>query len=344
MRDGRSPNGCQVNLILNITSELRVKDSQVRVRGVSQGKNTKLGVVLVGAQSFGSMDVVSGIDTFPRSLILIYSTAGAGKSVLTSHIIDAISQQLGNQPDPLPLAYFYCTRESSEPNRSNPTEVLCSILKQLSCKYPGGPMFQCVITKWRERLDLGTEHRLDLDECIDIIIEITSTTGAIIIIDALDELQESTRGQLLDGLDKITQESDRQVHIFVSSRENWDIKYHFRRMPKLEITTADNSHDISNYGNAPGSLLSLDSMLTPETVISELNNRIKSGKLLSGHPPDELVEQIKESIISKADGMFGSLSLLIIQSMLTFSSVFDGLALQSKLCAILKCCIPKMFV
>jgi hypothetical protein len=111
-----------------------------------------------------------------------------------------------------------------------------------------------VITKWRERLDLGTEHRLDLSECIDIIVDITSTTGAIIVIDALDELQESTRGLLLDGLDTITQESDRQVHIFVSSRENWDVKYHFRKMPKLEITTVDNSHDISNYGNASGPL------------------------------------------------------------------------------------------
>jgi hypothetical protein len=173
---------------------------------------------------------------------------------LTSHVIDAISQELGNQPDPLPLAYFYCTRESSEPNRSNPTEVLCSILKQLSYKYPGGPIFKSVITKWRERLDLGTEHRLDLSECIDIIVDITSTTRAIIVIDALDELQESTRGLLLYGLDTITQESDRQVHIFVSSRENWDVKYHFRKMPKLEITTADNSHDISNYGNASGPL------------------------------------------------------------------------------------------
>ncbi len=97
-----------------------------------------------------------------------------------------------------------------------------------------------------------------MEECIDLIIEITSTTGAIIVIDALDELQESTRGQLLDGLDTITQESDRQVHIFVSSRENWDIKRHFQKIPKLEITAADNSHDISDYGNAPVSFPSLN--------------------------------------------------------------------------------------
>jgi len=64
-------------------------------------------------------------------------------------------------------------------------------------------------------------------------------------------------------------------------------------------------------------LISLNSMLTLEIVIFELNNRIRSGKLLSGHPPDELVEQIKESIISKADGMFGSPPLKIIQLMLT---------------------------
>ena len=64
-------------------------------------------------------------------------------------------------------------------------------------------------------------------------------------------------------------------------------------------------------------LISLNSMLTLEIVIFELNNRIRSGKLLSGHPPDELVDQIKESIISKADGMFGSPPLKIVQLMLT---------------------------
>lgn len=223
---------------------------------------------------------------------------------MTSHVVDSLSEELGKQSDPLPLAYFYCIRESSEPNRSNPTEVMCSILKQLSCKSPGQGIFPSVIGKWRERLDLGTEHRLDLSECIDIIIEITSTTGAIIVIDALDELQLSTRGLLLDGLDRITQESDRQVHIFVSSRENWDIKYHFRKIPKLEITTADNSHDISNYGTVSSALLFPISMLIVETVISELDKRITSGKLLSGQPPQDLVEQIKQYIISNADGMF----------------------------------------
>jgi hypothetical protein len=89
---------------------------------------------------------------------------------------------------------------------------------------------------------------LDLDECVEIIIEITSITGAIIVIDALDECEEATRSTLLDAVDKIIQESERQVHIFVSSRPNWDIKHHFRRTPRLEIATGDISNDISDYG------------------------------------------------------------------------------------------------
>lgn len=66
-------------------------------------------------------------------------------------VIDSIKEELQKQVDPLPLAFFYCTRESSEPGRANPTEVLLSILKQLSCRDPGGPIISSVAAMYRER-------------------------------------------------------------------------------------------------------------------------------------------------------------------------------------------------
>jgi hypothetical protein len=201
-----------------------------------------------------------------------------------SLVIDKISEELKSQVNPPPLAYFYCTRESSEPKRANPTEIMLSILRQLSCKNDDTPIFPPVTEKWQERLSQGSEHRLDLDECVDVILELTKERPAIIVIDALDECQRETRSGLLEGLDRITQESEHLVKVFVSSRRDSDIRNHFKKTPKLEIAARDNSQDIENY------------------VSSELGKRIAGGKLLNGQPSKELVADIKAKLTERADG------------------------------------------
>jgi hypothetical protein len=209
----------------------------------------------------------------------------ANSQPTSSLVIDQILRELEEPLFPTPLAYFYCTRETSEPRRANPTEIMRSILKQLSCKDDQFPIRPPVAAKWHERVGRGFDDGLDLSECIDLIIELTREAPAIIVIDALDECQKKTRLDLLDGLDKIMQDAEHVVKIFVSSRRDSDIWNHFRKTPKLEIAAADNSTDIANFVN------------------SEVDKKIAAGKLLHGQPSETLVAYIKSTLLERAEGM-----------------------------------------
>jgi hypothetical protein len=163
---------------------------------------------------------------------------------------------------------------------------MLSILKQLSCKNDDTPILAPVAAKWEERLSQGSEHRLDMDECVDLILEITRERPAIIVIDALDECQLETRSELLEGLDRILQESEHLVKVFVSSRRDPDIRNHFKKTPKLEIAARENSQDIENY------------------VTVELKKRIEAGKFLNGQPSEELVADVKAKLVERAEGLY----------------------------------------
>jgi hypothetical protein len=154
---------------------------------------------------------------------------------------------------------------------------MLSILKQLSCKNDDTSIPAPVAVKWEERLSQGSEHRLDMDECVDVILELTKERPAIIVIDALDECQR---------LDRILQESEHLVKVFVSSRRDPDIRNHFRKTPKLEIAARENSEDIENY------------------ITSELDKKIAAGKFFNGQPSEELVADVKAKLVERAEGMY----------------------------------------
>lgn len=221
----------------------------------------------------------------PTSSLVIDEILKQLEEPLCPSVIDESSKEREQPLSPPLLAYFYCTRETSEPRRADPTEIASSILRQLSCKNDQFPIPSPVAAKWLERQGQGYEDRLDLSECIDLIIELTRESPAIIVIDALDECQKKTRLDLLDGLDKIIQDAEHVVKIFVSSRRDSDIRNHFRTTPRLEIAAADNSEDIENFVN------------------SEVNKKIAAGKLLDGQPPETLVAVIKSTLLKRAEGM-----------------------------------------
>jgi hypothetical protein len=186
----------------------------------------------------------------------------------------------------VPLAYFYCTRESTERRRSDPTEVLLSILKQLCCKEAKAqhPIQAAVVNKWKERQDDASDQRLDLSECKDLILKLTEESSAFIIIDALDECNISTRVDLLEALDYIIQKSENIVKVLVSSRRHPDILNYFEKMPKVEIAGKDNLEDIANF------------------IDNEIATKINKRQLLDGSPSDSLVTEIKSSLGKRADG------------------------------------------
>ena len=187
---------------------------------------------------------------------------------------------------PCPI-YFYCTRNTAERERATPDTILGSLIRQLACSITDETILEPVREIYRSREKNGfAAGPLTLDESIALIIELSQDRPlTTIIIDALDECDFSSRGNLLDALSRILQESCNLVKILVSSRDDGDIACHLSNCLNLQIEASQNQEDIESYVNF------------------ELEALINRKKLLRGSVPQVLKQTIASYLREKAKGM-----------------------------------------
>jgi hypothetical protein len=191
---------------------------------------------------------------------------------------------------PAPIAYFYCARNNPESGRADPGEVTRSILKQLSCLKSDLPIREPVAKTYKERKeeaeDNGCEpEKLTITECTDMIIALTESNPATIVIDAFDECDPARRGELLKALEKIIELSVNLVKVFLTSRDDNDIVLRLANLPNVFIKASDNSEDIERF------------------VRTEVDRSIEEKKLLGGQLSEELKNKIIITLIEGAQGM-----------------------------------------
>jgi len=167
---------------------------------------------------------------------------------------------------------------------------LRSILKQLSFSASDLPIRKPVAETYKDRKkeaeDDGTAiEALTIEECLRLILALLESDPATIIIDALDECDPYQRHKLLDALDRIIQESASLVKMFVSSRDDNDIVCQLTRSPNVFIRADDNGEDIKHF------------------IDSEVDQSIRSKRLLSGEVSEELKSRIKITLTQGAQGM-----------------------------------------
>ena len=127
-----------------------------------------------------------------------------------------------------PTAFFYCVRSTAEPERSQPTEIMGTLLRQLASSQSDLSVKAPVAKEYEARYktaggDSSALRRLTVEDCTRLIIELTKTYPATIILDALDECERDTRHKLLEAFDEIISKSEEVVKVFVSSRDDVDI-------------------------------------------------------------------------------------------------------------------------
>ncbi len=95
--------------------------------------------------------------------------------------------------DPIiPLAYFYCARDSAEPERAKSAQILRCLLRQLAYRGYHSTIRPELSSKYDELTDGGIQKKqLTLDDSTVLIVEIAQNHPAItIIVDALDECED----------------------------------------------------------------------------------------------------------------------------------------------------------
>jgi hypothetical protein len=164
-------------------------------------------------------------------------------------------------------------------------------MKQLSVPFlPDMP--EQVVKSYDKRVKDGfASGCLELSECHDLIVShLAIYSKATIIIDALDEIHPDSRGRLIDALKSII-DSSPNVKIFVSSRNDVDIRMQLEQLPYHYINATDNQSDIERF------------------VRREVERGIERKSLLYGRLDlnDDLTKEVMQTLVAKANGMWVSL-------------------------------------
>jgi hypothetical protein len=187
-----------------------------------------------------------------------------------------------------PPAFFYCSRNTAEPSRSDPKPILASLARQLSNVEPEQPLLQPAIQIYKRKEAQGfASGPLTITESCDLVVQLSEySRQTTIILDALDECNPEKRADLLDALEMILKDSKNIVKIFISSRNDQDIVFHLKHYPNLEISSDRNGDDIVNFVNA------------------ETKRLIQKGKLLKySTSRKEMEDLIIRQVIEGASGM-----------------------------------------
>jgi hypothetical protein len=198
---------------------------------------------------------------------------GAGKTILTSIVVDELTTQFSNDPT-IGIAYIYCNFRRQEEQKID--DLLVSLLKQLAESQPS--LLSCVKTLYDRHKDKRT--RPSLDEIFTVLQTVAAAYSRVfIIIDALDECQISSgcRQRFLSSLFNL--QATCGVNLFATSRPISSIEKEFEGNSKLEIRAS--KEDVRSY--LEGHMFRLLGF-----VVRSL----------------DLQEEIKTNIIKAIDGMY----------------------------------------
>ncbi|KAL6815050.1 hypothetical protein J3E69DRAFT_370534 [Trichoderma sp. SZMC 28015] len=215
------------------------------------------------------------------SMLWLQGNVGAGKSFLTSKVIDhlpATRQQEAEYDEG--FAYFYCSR--SDPERRQTKYILRSYVSQLA-RVPNHPtmieknIYTIYLKARKEKRGLSTI------ECETALIELINFySRTILVLDALDECEMDTRETLARVLRNLVDKGGGTVKVFIASRKEADIEEYLGLRKLVEISTADNKEDIEKY---------------VEEEVAKVGGIWRSVSA-------EVKEQVRKTIGEKSDGMF----------------------------------------
>jgi nucleoside-triphosphatase THEP1 len=284
---------------LRADERLRIFDWLSSVPYMSHHRS-KVKMLLPGSGKwlFRKPEFVEWMSSSTSSILWLHGIPGSGKSMLVAHVIEYIHDRISSETDPAPLAYFYCARNSNEPERSDASELMRSILEQLSCSGEDLPIREPVVQAYdaKKKEARGRKPgKLELEEVVKTVLKLLESNPATIVIDGLDECDPTKRQELLDSLETIIADSDNIVKVFLSSRDDHDLVHRLSKTPNLYIRASDNKEDIENF------------------VKTRVDEAVAKDRIICGSVSQTLKETISESIVQKASGMFRLASLHIDQ-------------------------------
>ncbi|KAL9633768.1 MAG: hypothetical protein Q9204_003260 [Flavoplaca sp. TL-2023a] len=239
-----------------------------------------------------SPEYLGWLSSSASSIFLLHGMAGSGKTMLASAVVDSVLGQSSGQGSSALLAYFYCSKNASDNRLSDPEEVMRSIVRQLGVSGGAHKATHRAILNVYERRETEAKlsgfdvSKLNLHDCIKLILTITGTDLAIIVLDAIDEVQVKGRYELITALQQTIRDSSSVVKILVTSRNDNQVLGLLNHDPTLRIGADHQRADVQTF------------------VHDQVTLAIKSNRLLGGNVSSQLRADLSQALIDSAGEIF----------------------------------------
>ncbi len=174
--------------------------------------------------------------TEENSVLWLNGFAGSGKSVLCSIAIQSALQHRKSDPS-IGIAFFYFTFNDS--SKQDESAMLRALLLQLSCQLQDG---HTDLTQLHDRYKTGIPPSSVLIDYLQRLIQ--RFREVYITLDALDESPpNASRGHVLDTLRKMRNWNAKCLHLFVTSRDESDIRNSLCLSPEYQVKMQNSELD-----------------------------------------------------------------------------------------------------
>src|SRR3569833_1971861 len=225
------------------------------------------------------------------ALLLLHGIPGSGKTKLVSSVVDRFIQDKLKDSLAAPLAYFYCGDSSIGRTGADADEVMRSLTRQFAVvNREKRQVHEQILLEYERRdaeakLDGFDAPRLRSSECADLILRLLEHNPAIIIVDAVDEVEDGLRHELLSSLVRIREESASVVKILVSSRNSSQTFAQLPHALKLHIEESETRKDMEAY------------------ICHRISVAVTSNRLLGGNFPRAVQDELVDFLIKGAGEM-----------------------------------------
>ncbi|KAL6712856.1 hypothetical protein ACLMJK_009568 [Lecanora helva] len=185
----------------------------------------------------------------PNSALWIYGIPGAGKTILSTLVVDEVLARKRSKS--IGTAYFY-VRHSDKASHVL-SNVLGALISQLARQNPSA--LSDVVDAYEERLKAGSSatpfEDSDLLEQLQNICKYF--TDSFIMIDGLDEcgtVFDTDRKRLVETIAQLHRSRDCSVRVLIFSRDEFDIKRKFDEMEFKSVPIAATSADLRLFISA----------------------------------------------------------------------------------------------
>jgi hypothetical protein len=184
------------------------------------------------------------------------------------------------------LAYFYCNH--AEGSRRDPETILSALIHQLvRTESDKMTLLKPIVDTYELRRSQGQlSSSLSLLESQTLLVQLADMyEQTMICIDALDEVEPSTRKDLLQTLKFVMEKSKNLVKVFATTRMDVDIVRQFEMFPRIELQPDDNASDIERF------------------IQEKIQTGIDDGELLDGAVGTDLKAEICNVLGVRSRGM-----------------------------------------